>query len=281
MPKKWGNVRRAPINISCHFISIINLNFIIFYALSYDFNKGDIMRKFLLLITIVIVNPLLANNENQSERIGFTSGLVVGGIACGPFCSLLASTLGVIYGENDDIKTDKIDSLSEDISKQNQINAHLADENYQSQAELNILSDQLLSMYQDISNHLAVDLLFTTNTSALTDDAKRKLETLVKIGQSMESIIIVPVDVSIKVDGYSDFRGSEQDNLMLSEQRAIAVKEHLVSSGFPEAKVRIDFFGETYSDSEIENPEVFGLDRKVTLSLRVNRYGGEQVFFNH
>jgi outer membrane protein OmpA-like peptidoglycan-associated protein len=238
------------------------------------------MHKFLLLITILIANPLLANNEHQSERIGFTSGLVVGGLACGPFCSIMGATIGVLYGESDDIKTDKIDSLSEDILIQHQVNAHLENDNYQSQVELNILSDQLLAMYQDISNHLAIDLLFTTNISTLTDNAKRKLETLVKIGKSMESIILVPIAVSIEVNGYADFRGSEQDNLVLSEQRALAVKEYLVSSGFSDAKVTINYFGEAYSDSGIENPELFALDRKAILSLRINRYDDEQLFFN-
>jgi outer membrane protein OmpA-like peptidoglycan-associated protein len=70
-------------------------------------------------------------------------------------------------------------------------------------------------------------------------------------------------DLSIEIQGYTDVRGDEQDNLELSQARADAVRDRLVSSGVAEAVLTAVGFGETEQFGAGNSPEALQANRLV------------------
>lgn len=79
-------------------------------------------------------------------------------------------------------------------------------------------------------------ILFDFNKYAVKEGIKPSLETLAKaLGENK--------DIKIKIDGYTDFIGSEGYNLELSVNRAKAIKSYLVNSGAIENNISIEGYG--------------------------------------
>lgn len=72
---------------------------------------------------------------------------------------------------------------------------------------------------------------FAFNDSSLTDEAKDKLDSLVKILKSDKEI------KNVSIVGYADRIGSADYNQKLSRKRAISVKEYLAAQGYTNANV--------------------------------------------
>ena len=73
---------------------------------------------------------------------------------------------------------------------------------------------------------LSADALFDFDSAALTEDGKSSLNSLLN-GLTAADLI----EEKIQITGHTDRIGPEAYNILLSERRAAAVKEYLVSSG--------------------------------------------------
>ncbi len=67
---------------------------------------------------------------------------------------------------------------------------------------------------------------FDSNLAVLTASAKRKLDDVAKVLAGSRGVVF-------EVGGHTDASGDAEDNRVLSEQRAVAVKRYLVSQGVP------------------------------------------------
>ena len=84
---------------------------------------------------------------------------------------------------------------------------------------------------------LSGGLLFDTGQSTLKPGAKATLSKIAAQLQSDDSI-------RISVEGHTDSVGSEEMNQSLSEKRAAAVRNYLISEGVPESRITSDGQGE-------------------------------------
>lgn len=80
-------------------------------------------------------------------------------------------------------------------------------------------------------------ILFDFNKYEIKDGIKNSLNTLARALKTNK-------DIRIKIDGYTDFIGSEGYNLELSVKRARAIKNYLVSKGAIENNISIEGYGE-------------------------------------
>ena len=80
-------------------------------------------------------------------------------------------------------------------------------------------------------------ILFDFDKYAIKDGIKPSLSTLAKALEENK-------DIHIKIDGYTDFIGSEGYNLELSVKRARAIKDYLTSKGAIEDNISIEGYGE-------------------------------------
>ena len=91
------------------------------------------------------------------------------------------------------------------------------------------LEDLILSMPELI--------LFDFDKYIVKDKIKPSLSTLAKaLGENK--------DIHIKIDGYTDFIGTEAYNLELSVKRANAIKDFLISRGAIGSNISIEGYGE-------------------------------------
>ena len=79
-------------------------------------------------------------------------------------------------------------------------------------------------------------VLFDFNKYEVKNKVKRSLNTLAKALEENP-------DIRIKIDGYTDFIGSEGYNLELSVKRAKAIKNYLVDRGVKSSNISIEGYG--------------------------------------
>ena len=78
---------------------------------------------------------------------------------------------------------------------------------------------------------------FDFDRSDLRDDAKASLDSKIPV-------LIANANVTIRVSGHADERGSSEYNLALGQRRAAAAKRYLVERGVAESRVETTSFGE-------------------------------------
>lgn len=74
--------------------------------------------------------------------------------------------------------------------------------------------------------------------------------------------------IRIRLTGYTDSVGSDDQNLVLSEKRAMAVKQLLVSLGFDGENITISAKGETEPAADNATAAGRAQNRRVVLSIR-------------
>ncbi|HIQ40433.1 MAG TPA: OmpA family protein [Sulfurivirga caldicuralii] len=102
--------------------------------------------------------------------------------------------------------------------------------------------------------------LFKTNSAELNDDAFGKLDLIVEYMKKYPAKRIV-------MEGHTDNVGSEAYNKTLSERRAQAVKNYLVSQGITADRIEIVGYGESQPIADNSTPEGRQLNRRVEIKL--------------
>lgn len=110
------------------------------------------------------------------------------------------------------------------------------------------------------------DVLFDTGKSTLKPGARVRLA-------KVSGIILAYPDLKLEVDGYTDSTGTAPLNQRLSERRADAVQDFLVSQGVPSGNVSVRGFGS--SDPIASNGTATGrqLNRRVEMVVSGSSIG--------
>jgi len=113
------------------------------------------------------------------------------------------------------------------------------------------------------------DVLFDTGSSSLSPGAFGRLD------QLADTLNRYP-DTTVIVKGHTDGAGSEQSNLVLSEQRADSVRRYLIGKGISPARVTSVGFGESMplvTNSTVEGRQQ---NRRVEIEVRPTEQMREQ-----
>lgn len=106
-------------------------------------------------------------------------------------------------------------------------------------------------------------LLFATNSSTLTAAMKTQLREFAGTLNEYD-------ETNILIDGHTDSVGSDSYNMKLSEQRADAVNDYLVSLGVSRSRLGMRGFGETQPVSSNETDNGRQDNRRVEVSIWAN-----------
>ncbi len=102
------------------------------------------------------------------------------------------------------------------------------------------------------------DVLFDTGQYTLKPAAREKLA-------KVAGILLAYPDLKMKIDGYTDNVGSDQFNQRLSEQRAMTVRDYLVSQGINMNSVAAQGFGKSGPIASNATPSGRQQNRRVEL----------------
>lgn len=108
---------------------------------------------------------------------------------------------------------------------------------------------------------VSFNLLFGFDKSAITDD-------MVPVLEQAKMILEEDSTVNFIVSGHSDSTGPEAYNQVLSERRAVSVKNWLVSNGVSAARLEAVGYGETKSKYNNATREGRKLNRRVELQSK-------------
>jgi outer membrane protein OmpA-like peptidoglycan-associated protein len=105
-------------------------------------------------------------------------------------------------------------------------------------------------------------VLFERNGAALSKEARARLDPLVTVTQETTE-----VGLSLLIEGHADRVGPEDVNTRLSERRAEAVRNYLITRGAAPDAMRMQFSGENRApistDDEVSEPE----NRSVVIAI--------------
>lgn len=118
------------------------------------------------------------------------------------------------------------------------------------------LSTEETEMIQGIAS----EINFATGSSELTEESKTKLDELAKFMKEKEKAFL-------NIDAYTDNVGSDEDNKVLSMERAFAVKTYLVDKGIDGERMKAKGHGEENPIATNDTEEGRAKNRRVDLTI--------------
>lgn len=107
------------------------------------------------------------------------------------------------------------------------------------------------------------DVLFASGQAELVDGGRTSLEEVVDLLQTEP-------DKQIRVEGHTDSLGDAQANLLLSEQRALSVRESLIALGVDPERISAVGMGEEFPIASNDDEEGRARNRRVDVILLDN-----------
>ncbi len=214
------------------------------------------------LLTLAFEQPALAGSASKEEKIGIGAGGVIGAVAGGPFGLIIGAALGAKIGDTFHSKVERIDTLQGSLDGSRNSVATLTSDIDELSEEVerlrHVARPELLRLLQA---GIAMDLLFRTDESALTDTTGDRLA-------QMASTLATMPDIQIQLDGFADERGDSNYNFELSEKRVEFVRKLFIASGVHPARINVAAHGESVAQDT--NIDSYAFERRVSVRLFIN-----------
>lgn len=216
------------------------------------FNKTNFAALFLSSTLVLTSCEAVqnANNQQKGTAIGTAAGAVLGGvlgnnIGKGKNAPVGAVLGGVVGGVVGNVIGSKMDKQAKDIKE-------------------NLPGAEVERVGEGIKVTLGENTVnFEFDSSNLTATAKSNLDKLA-------TVLANNPDTNINIYGYTDSKGSDSYNLSLSDRRAQAVKNYLISQGVSASRMITKGMGE--QDPIADNTSEAGRaqNRRVEFAITAN-----------
>ncbi len=110
-------------------------------------------------------------------------------------------------------------------------------------------------------NFAAKNVFFTTGSYKLLPKSFKSLDEVVRVLRTDESLII-------DIDGHTDAQGSDESNLVLSDNRAGAVKKYLTEHGVDATRLKSTGYGETKPVADNSTAAGRAKNRRTEMTVR-------------
>ncbi|WP_165773317.1 OmpA family protein [Zooshikella ganghwensis] len=197
--------------------------------------------------------------EVEDKLLMSGSGMVIGGLAAGPFGVVLGAAAGDFISER---------LALADQAEQNALALSSAEQEIQSlRTQLN--QNETVSVPEDAeylqlsaTDKLAVDIHFFTGKNDIPQQEIDKISYLI-------STLNTNPQLDIQLEGFADIRGKNDSNYQLSLARVNAIHQMLLESGIDDQRINSIAHG----DKKAQNSKVSdqqALDRKVRVTFFVS-----------
>ncbi len=215
-------------------------------------------------LTLLVIGSLntqakTADTSKTNERVGFGSGVAIGAALGGPPGAIIGAVLGALTGNQLDEKNQQEKQLTQLSTEFHSIEQALeVAKNSKQKTHQLMLAHQMF--VQKLASELTVNLMFRTNSTELESSTADKINPIVSLMYSFPELVL-------QLQGFADVKGSEVDNMQLSQKRAEAVKNRLVRSGINPERIKIQALGETLAKANVTDNEGKALDRHVVIGF--------------
>jgi outer membrane protein OmpA-like peptidoglycan-associated protein/opacity protein-like surface antigen len=121
------------------------------------------------------------------------------------------------------------------------------------------VDDQGCPVVEEIKESLILEGVgFQSGSAVLTPESRAVLD---RVAQSLQAY----PEATIEVRGHTDSVGPAENNRVLSQRRAIAVREYLIRAGITPARITAIGYGEDYPIASNETPEGRAKNRRVEI----------------
>jgi outer membrane protein OmpA-like peptidoglycan-associated protein len=233
------------------------------------------------------------------EPAGFIVGAVIGGFAAGPVGAVLGAGLGTWLGnrvhrasearaaeaqvaklqaEKQTLESDKqtlqsgVTTLESEKSTLLSQETNLISVNQSLSAKLDDMSRQAQTVSDtpvepsgpyaaEVLDGMQGDVLFRTGSAQITPEVAHQIQVIAQA-------VAKSPQLKVRLDGFTDPRGSEASNMQLSQDRANAVRDMLLAAGVAEDMLEVNAYGKTQSVAT--DSDGYALERRVRLTLRMD-----------
>lgn len=130
-----------------------------------------------------------------------------------------------------------------------------------------------------------IDTVFIQNSSGVSDDQVKKILLSVERNllfeklkstiqtksfdelKSLVDVLALRQDIMIEVEGHTDDRGDDTENMELSKNRANEVKSYLVKNGIDGNRVKVSYYGESKPIGNNETESGRQMNRRVRIKV--------------
>ena len=196
------------------------------------------------------------NKPSKKEKIAagkgaalFTSGAIAGAAVGGPIGAILGAMGGALIGED-------LQQGAQDAEARNRSEQELAAFKLTLQEQEAKIAD----LEQSSAQTLEFQVLFTTGSDTLNHSDQQRLI-------SLANYLKTNPELSVRLEGYADPRGTDDSNTSLSEERAIAVENALTSLGVERNRISYTAHGASLSLAAPGDYEAYALERRVNIEV--------------
>ena len=226
------------------------------------------MSKFMivpcLFLMLGVRVPMAAEAEfpqshegTASGARGFGIGALVGALVGGPVGALVGAAGGAYFAEQDAAKNKAIGELEVKLDERESQLAVLKSDFELTQVAMTG-GVPILEQRPDVPLNLAV--YFRSNGAGIEESLRPHLVELAAYLKTYPELIV-------RLEGYSDRRGSRAHNMTLSQQRIGAIRRVLEESGIAPERMREYAYGESRAQAESGDVDAMIFDRAVIISI--------------
>ena len=192
------------------------------------------------------------NTYTKEEGVGGVTGAAAGALVGGPVGAAAGFMIGTIFG-------DSVGATKRANKRAQQLEQDLMDTRIAlAKASERTGGDEILDA---LAERLHADVMFRTGMAELDPRVILKLAELGKLlGEHSK--------MEVQLHGFADPRGTAEENLKLSLERANAVREALIDGGAMPEQIQLAAYGEDLTTAPSGDMEAYAWERRVTLSIR-------------
>jgi outer membrane protein OmpA-like peptidoglycan-associated protein len=212
------------------------------------------------------------------EPVGLMTGAVIGAFAAGPVGAVVGAGLGAWLGNRvhrageakvAEARTKALESDKSELQAEKSTllteKSQLLETNQSLTAKLDDVSRKIESAQtvkadaSQVLDGFEGDILFRTGSAEVTQDLAHQILVLAQAVAKSPAL-------KVRVDGYADPRGTADDNMKLSQDRANAVRDLLLAAGVSDEALEVNAYGK--SQSIAADSDGYALERRVRLTLQ-------------
>jgi outer membrane protein OmpA-like peptidoglycan-associated protein len=228
------------------------------------------MKKAIVISTLIATTILSAGfakaDASKEENIGVASGALTGAAIGGPVGFIIGSAIGGLIGSEVE-KGGQLEQVQLELNAATQREYQLKQEisMIQENMAFDVADNQSASDTQWVTDGLTLNLMFTTGSFDLSDNDYNNIKQVSTLLKKFPKL-------SLKLDGYTDPRGSLASNLALSQNRVNAVKAAFESLSISPSRIISKAHGEADGFdldglAQKDKGDAFALARKVSVNF--------------